>query len=212
MIRDTERRVTRALAAYAELVHPESGHASELDGAAPAPPPSGDTAGRRWRGPLLAAAAVAAVAVITTLVVGHPLRSTTAAGPHISGTRPVASSRPSSTSPATRSSADRSGSPSGPADPSQVQTVPASPKIGVAYPFDLLTHCGIVGANVGGVYFVAEQPLTNGPGGRPAGWDNPYQRGTMTLVSAQEAVFHDAAGHTVRFRAHPNTAGIQPCD
>ncbi len=34
----------------------------------------------------------------------------------------------------------------------------------------------------------------------PRGWGNPYQQGTMTLLSPAEAVFRDRAGHQVRFR------------
>lgn len=70
-----------------------------------------------------------------------------------------------------------------------------------AIPFDLYTHCGIDEALVGSTYFEAETPLSGGAFNPPPDWDNPVQRGTMTLLSATEAVFTDAAGHEVRFRA-----------
>ncbi|MEU4096852.1 hypothetical protein [Streptomyces sp. NPDC026673] len=70
-----------------------------------------------------------------------------------------------------------------------------------AIPFDLYTHCGIDEALVGSTYFEAETPLSGGAFNPPPGWDNPVQRGTMTLISPTEAVFTDAAGHEVRFRA-----------
>jgi hypothetical protein len=72
-------------------------------------------------------------------------------------------------------------------------------------PYDLYTHCGIDEARIGNRYFVAAHPLSDGSGNPPAGWGNPFQAGTMTLVSPNEAVFTDKAGHrvvfTVRLRA-----------
>ncbi|MCZ4125558.1 hypothetical protein [Streptomyces sp. H39-S7] len=67
--------------------------------------------------------------------------------------------------------------------------------------FDLYTHCGIDEARIGSTYFEARTPLSDGAGNPPDGWDNPTQRGTMTLKSATEAVFTDGAGHAVTFRA-----------
>ncbi|AVZ76774.1 hypothetical protein SLUN_35870 [Streptomyces lunaelactis] len=72
-----------------------------------------------------------------------------------------------------------------------------------AMPFELYTHCGIDEARIGSTYFEAKTPLSNGAGSPPEGWDNPYQRGTMTLKSPTEAVFTDDAGHEVTFRARP---------
>ncbi|MGP3983545.1 hypothetical protein [Streptomyces sp. KR80] len=70
-------------------------------------------------------------------------------------------------------------------------------------PFDLYTHCGIDEARIGSTYFEAKTPLSDGSGNPPQGWDNPTQRGTMTLKSETEAVFTDDAGHEVKFRARP---------
>jgi hypothetical protein len=72
--------------------------------------------------------------------------------------------------------------------------------VGVAYPFDLHTHCGVRGADVGGIWFTADSPLVE-EAGPPAGWGDPYQRGTLTLESEDEAVFRDDAGHELRLRA-----------
>jgi hypothetical protein len=69
-----------------------------------------------------------------------------------------------------------------------------------ARPFRLYTHCGIDEALMGNRYFEAVHPLSDGQGNPPAGWGNPYQDGTMTLVSSTEAVFRDVAGHRVPFR------------
>ncbi|MER5964814.1 hypothetical protein [Streptomyces sp. NPDC002057] len=76
-------------------------------------------------------------------------------------------------------------------------------------PFDLYTHCGIDEARVGSTYFEAETPLSDGSGNPPDGWDNPTQRGTMTLRSETEAVFTDDAGHEVTFRARPGATAFK---
>ncbi len=69
--------------------------------------------------------------------------------------------------------------------------------------YDLYTHCGIDEARIGGHYYQAVHPLGVVQGNPPAGWGNPYQHGTMTLISDTEAVFTDAAGHRVVFRLRP---------
>lgn len=92
----------------------------------------------------------------------------------------------------------------GPSAPDDTLLGPVDPHLGVAYPFDLLTHCGITGTRFGGRYFAAVHPLVEGAGNPPQGWGNPYQRGSMTLVSADEARFVDTAGHRVRFLVAPD--------
>lgn len=69
--------------------------------------------------------------------------------------------------------------------------------------YNLYTHCGVSEARLGSQYYVAVHPLSDGAGNPPAGWENPYDAGTMTLVSATEAVFTDGAGHSVVFRMRP---------
>jgi hypothetical protein len=94
--------------------------------------------------------------------------------------------------------------------PHVMQTRPAAPKVtattvAAAKPvtYDLYTHCGIDEARIGNRYFEAVHPLSDGSGNPPAGWGNPYQAGTMTLVSPTEAVFTDSAGHRVVFTVRP---------
>jgi hypothetical protein len=94
-------------------------------------------------------------------------------------------------------------------------TAPAAPPAATArsFSFDLLTHCGVDEAKIGDTYFEAEQPIIGPAASAPAGWDNPYQRGTMTLLSPDTAVFHDDHGHEVRFRVRPGaTAFKNLCD
>jgi hypothetical protein len=74
---------------------------------------------------------------------------------------------------------------------------------GSSRPYQLYTHCGIDEARIGNRYFEAVHPLSDGSGNPPPGWGNPYQQGTITLVSASEAVFRDHAGHQLRFRLRP---------
>jgi hypothetical protein len=82
-----------------------------------------------------------------------------------------------------------------------------------ARPYRLLTHCGIDEARIGSRYFEAVHPLSDGHGNPPAGWGNPFQQGTMTLLSPTEALFRDHAGHHVRFRLRPGATTFKHlCD
>jgi hypothetical protein len=82
-----------------------------------------------------------------------------------------------------------------------VRPSPAAPAAaGWPQPYRLYTHCGIDEARISNRYFEAVHPLSDGQGNPPTGWGNPYQQGTMTLISPAEAVFRDSAGHQVQFR------------
>lgn len=87
-----------------------------------------------------------------------------------------------------------------PARPSTTAAAAAAAAGGSARPYQLYTHCGIDEARIGNRYFEAVHPLSDGQGNPPPGWGNPYQPGTMTLVSAAKAVFRDHVGHRVQFR------------
>jgi hypothetical protein len=71
-------------------------------------------------------------------------------------------------------------------------------------PYNLYTHCGIDYAQVGNRYYEATPPLSDGSGNPPPGWGNPYQPGTMTVISPTRAVFTDKAGHRVVFTLVPS--------
>jgi hypothetical protein len=75
-------------------------------------------------------------------------------------------------------------------------------------PYQLYTHCGIDQARIGNRYFEAVHPLSDGAGNPPAGWANPYQQGTMTLLSPTRAVFRDRSGHRVVFRLRPGATSF----
>ncbi|MCW2705605.1 MAG: hypothetical protein JWQ37_3600, partial [Blastococcus sp.] len=160
---------------------------------------------RRRRGAALVAAAAAAVVAGSVWLVG------------VDRSDPVAAVGTGSTSTTTESpvegaEGDTRAAAGAPTGPGQVLAVPASPQVGVAYPVDLLTHCGVVGTDIGGTWFAAEPPMVDGPGNPPPGWGNPYQRGTLTLLAADEAVFRDDSGHEVRFRAAGESTRPAPCD
>jgi hypothetical protein len=90
------------------------------------------------------------------------------------------------------------------ADPTQPAIVPYTTSLPTTstpspFAFDLYTHCGIDEAKIGEAFFEAEKPIQD-----PAdGFDNPYQKGTMTLQSPSRAVFKDDKGHVVYFRVRP---------
>ncbi|MFF2246566.1 hypothetical protein ACFVTM_20615 [Arthrobacter sp. NPDC058130] len=98
-----------------------------------------------------------------------------------------------------------------PASPTiDAPTSPATTAVS-GVPFALFTHCGIYEARVQDTFFVADRPLDDGQGNPPAGWDNPYQSGTITVTGSQ-AVFHDDSGHTVTFHERPGaTAFLKIC-
>jgi hypothetical protein len=89
--------------------------------------------------------------------------------------------------------------------PARAAAMPA----GRARPYQLYTHCGIDEARIGSQYFEAVRPLSDGSGNPPPGWGNPYQQGTMTLVSPVAAVFRDHAGHQVLFRLRPGATAFR---
>lgn len=208
--RDMEDRLRASLHAYADLV-----------GAEPAPPTpvaSPRAAVSRvpgWRAPVLVAAAVLAVAGGAWVVVDAASAPAPTAVSGADAAVPGADSRAESgagTAPDSAAAAPESAAAAGvPASPGDLTAVPTPVEVGVSYPFDLSTHCGVLGADVGGLWFAAEPPLVDGSGNPPPGWDHPYQRGTLTLESVDEAVFRDGAGHELRLRS----AGSErppPCD
>jgi hypothetical protein len=80
---------------------------------------------------------------------------------------------------------------------------------GSSQPYQLYTHCGIDEARVGSRYFEAVHPLSDGNDNPPAGWGNPYQQGTVTLLSPSEALFRDHMGHHVLFRLRPGAKSFK---
>ena len=92
-------------------------------------------------------------------------------------------------------------SPAAPPSPTTAAARTTAPK---PVPYDLYTHCGIDYARVGNRYYEATPPLSDGSGNPPPGWGNPYQAGTLTVISPTQAVFTDTAGHRVVFTLVPS--------
>jgi hypothetical protein len=79
-------------------------------------------------------------------------------------------------------------------------------------PFDLYTHCGVENARIRGVWWHADPPLYNERrNGPPAGWGDPYQTGTLTMLSDSRAVF-EALGQRVVLVPAPDNQPVRICD
>jgi hypothetical protein len=91
-------------------------------------------------------------------------------------------------------------------DPSH-ERVPcgARAQAGVAYRFNLLTHCGIEWAYFDGRYWVPPRKVDP-----PSNWAN-IEPGTMTLTAQDEAVFAADVGGGARFEPAPLDFEPEPC-
>lgn len=102
--------------------------------------------------------------------------------------------------------------------PAGEPTASGEPRIGVAYPFNLLTHCGARFANFDGRYWQAVGPEPQPaplPGGKPADF---YTAGTLTLLSPDRLRFDATDPNTaavpvggVEFTPMPAGAQPPPC-
>jgi hypothetical protein len=99
-------------------------------------------------------------------------------------------------------------------NPGAAKRGPDTPQIGVAYPFDLLTHCGIHWAAFGGKTWVTDALLPE-PQPKPDPRTGTttytgYTAGFMTLV-APDTLRFDAPG-VVSAVFHPTSKQIELCD
>lgn len=84
----------------------------------------------------------------------------------------------------------------------------SSATFGQTIPFELYTHCGIGEIKAFGKYFArVGGTLGDGFGNPPKGWDNPYDKGTLSVVGPS-AVFRDSHGHEVKFTLLPKATGF----
>jgi hypothetical protein len=87
-------------------------------------------------------------------------------------------------------------------------------KQGVRYQFQLYTHCGLdypTGPDFDGSFWQSVGPGDDGSGNPPAGFGNPHDNGTMTLVSANIAQFRGSSGASMRFTRQSRTKTAGPC-
>jgi hypothetical protein len=80
-----------------------------------------------------------------------------------------------------------------------VDTEKSGLEVGVPYQIELYTHCGIdFWTRFDGSYWDA-LGYDNGTGNPPPGLGNPFDRGTMTLLSHEEARYVSQSGMAIRF-------------
>jgi hypothetical protein len=78
-------------------------------------------------------------------------------------------------------------------------------------PFRVYTHCGVENVRIDGRWWHAKPPLYNEErSGPPSGWGDPYQDGTLTIESADRAVF-EAVGQRVVFVPAPDNEPVRVC-
>jgi len=78
-------------------------------------------------------------------------------------------------------------------------------------PFSVYTHCGIENLRIDGRWWHASPPLYNQErSDPPAGWGDPHQEGTLTMESADRAVF-EALGQRVVFVPAPDNEPARVC-
>lgn len=77
--------------------------------------------------------------------------------------------------------------------------------------FSVYTHCGVENVRIDGRWWHAKPPLYNQERtGPPPGWGDPHQEGTLTMESADRAVF-EALGQQVIFVPAPNNEPVRVC-
>lgn len=85
---------------------------------------------------------------------------------------------------------------------------------GVAYWFRLYTHCGLnypTGPDFDGSFWDSTGAADDGSGNPPPGFGNPFDNGTMTLLSANLAEYRSSQGVTMRFTRHSGSKVASPC-
>jgi hypothetical protein len=198
---ELERRLRDSLRAYADLVE------APADDALPTVRTRSRPALRRWRGAILAAAAAAAVVTGSVWAVsdrdGDSTSAAGAGGSAMSAQDDTGAGAPGSDGGAAAAESQGLADSAAPAAGFPLPSL----EVGVTYPVDLYTHCGVLGLDIGGVWFAADRPLVE-EYGPPDGWGNPDQPGTITMLTHDTAVFRDDAGHDVSF--HADEAGRPP--
>lgn len=87
----------------------------------------------------------------------------------------------------------------------------APAKLGVVYCFHLYTHCGLgFGPDFDGSFWTPVDARFANNGNPPAGLGNPYDDGTIELLSHGLAEYRAASGQTYRFRRLPGHRAVRP--
>ena len=81
----------------------------------------------------------------------------------------------------------------------------------ISTPLSVYTHCGVENTRIDGRWWHAKPSLYDEKGGGPpAGWGDPYQEGTLTVESADRAVF-EALDQRVVFVPAPDNKPVRVC-
>jgi hypothetical protein len=92
-----------------------------------------------------------------------------------------------------------------------VDTEKAGLEVGVPYRIELYTHCGIdFWTRFDGSYWDAVN-YDNSTGNPPPGLGNPYDLGTMTLLSEEEAQYVSESHKVIRFTRAPERRRGMDC-
>jgi hypothetical protein len=88
--------------------------------------------------------------------------------------------------------------------------------LGVRYRFQLYTHCGLdapTAMDIDGSFWDPVSPgLTlNGRGNPPDGYGNPYDQGTVTLISPTRAQYRSRTGMVSQWSRHAGPQIGSPC-
>lgn len=144
-------------------------------------PAVSNSAGWRWRGALLIA-----LVLVLSVFLYLKLPTRTAASPSIDSASGVATFHPRS----------------------------SSAVLGVPYRLKIYTHCGLASwasPDFDGSFWDPVGPNDDGNGNPPAGVGNPFDQGTMVLVSRNRAQFTSRTGATFLFTRHVGDKGFAPC-
>jgi len=80
--------------------------------------------------------------------------------------------------------------------------------VGVSYRFELYTHCGLdwpLAMDFDGSFWDPLGPASDGYGNPPAGYGNPFDQGTITLISPTRTQYRSSTGLVMQWRRHPGS-------
>jgi hypothetical protein len=88
--------------------------------------------------------------------------------------------------------------------------------VGVSYQIQLFTHCGLDWPGVvdfDGTFWdpVGPGPASDGSANPPAGFGNPYDHGTITLISPTLARYRSTIGGMMQWSRHAGPLISAPC-
>jgi hypothetical protein len=88
--------------------------------------------------------------------------------------------------------------------------------VGVAYRFQLYTHCGLdspTAMDFDGSFWdpAGPAPASDGSGNPPAGYGNPYDQGTITLISPTRVQYRSGTGIVSQWNRHAGPEISSPC-